>query len=64
MGYKLSPISVRFIPRDVTNGPDPIKDLYNMYSGKEEEVSRIVELGDMDLDFSLKDGPADPFLEL
>jgi len=35
-----------------------------MYSEEEEEEPRIVELGDMDLDFGLEDGPVDPFLEL
>jgi len=37
------------------NHPDSIEDLYNMYLGKEEEVPRIVEVGDTDFDFGLKD---------
>ena len=49
---------------DVMNCLDPIEDLYNMYSGKEEKVPRIVELEDMNLDFGLENGPVDPFLEL
>ena len=48
----------------VSHYTDPIEDLYNMYSEEEEEEPRIVELGDMDLDFGLEDGPVDPFLEL
>jgi len=46
------------------NHPDPIKDLYDMYSGEEGEEPRIVELGDMDMDFGLEDRPVDLFLEL
>jgi len=42
---------------------DPIEELYDMYL-EEEDSLRIVELGDMDLDFSLKNRPVDPFLEL
>jgi len=42
---------------------DPIKELYNLYS-EEKDSPRIVELGDTDLDFSLADGPVDPYLEL
>ena len=42
---------------------DPIKELYNLYS-EEEDSPRIIELGNADLDFGLKGGPADPDLEL
>jgi len=46
------------------NHPDPIEDLYDMYSGKEKEVSRIVEVENTDLDFGLEDRLADLFLKL
>jgi len=47
------------------NRLDPIKELYNIYS-EEENTLRIVELTDnqMDLDLELRDGPANPYLEL
>ena len=45
----------------VTNRLDPIEELYNMYSEKEDTL-RIVELGDDELDFvSDVKGPADPY---
>jgi len=49
----------------VINCLDPIKDLYNMYSG-EEEAPRAVEVTDedLDLDSELRYGPADPYSEL
>jgi len=48
------------------NCPDPIEDLYNMYSGKEEETSRIVEVTneDLDLESELREGLVNPYLEL
>ena len=46
------------------NCPDPIEELYEIYS-EEEDTPRIVELGeDMDMDLGLEDRPMDPYLEL
>jgi len=44
---------------------DPIEELYNMYS-EEEESPWITEVVDdrLDRDLDLKDGLADPYLEL
>jgi len=49
----------------VINCPDPIEELYDMYS-EEEDTLRIVELEDdgLGLDLDLEDGPANPFLVL
>ena len=45
------------------NWLDPIKELYNMYS-EEEDILRIVEVEDDDLDFILDiEGPADPYTD-
>ena len=50
---------------NVMNYLDPIKDLYDIYSG-EEEVPQIVEIveKDLDLDSVLGDRPADLYLYL
>jgi len=47
------------------NCPDPIEELYNMYSEK-KETPKIVELMNdhLDLDLDLRDRLADPYLEL
>ena len=46
------------------NQLDPIEELYNMYSEK-EDTPRIVELVDDELDFvSDAEGPADPYMDL
>jgi len=42
---------------------DPIEKLYNLYL-EEEDSPRIIELGDMDLDFGLKNRLVDLYLEL
>jgi len=48
----------------VMNRPDPIEELYNMYSEGEDPL-RIVELKDDDLDFVLDiEGPASPYMDL
>ena len=48
----------------VMNRLDPIKELYNMYSEKEDTL-RIVELGDNRLDLVLDiEGPANPYMDL
>jgi len=46
------------------NQPDPIKELYDMYS--EENTSRIVEVEEdrLGMDSDLEDGLADPYLKL
>ena len=49
---------------NVMNQLDPIEELYDMYSEK-EDTPRIVELGDNGLDFvSDIEGPADPYMDL
>ena len=49
---------------NVMNRLDPIKELYDMYSEK-EDTPRIVELGDDELDLvSDVEGPADPYMDL
>ena len=46
------------------NWLDPIEELYDMYSEKEDTL-RIVEVGDDDLDFVLDiEGLADPYIDL
>jgi len=46
------------------NHLDPIEELYNMYSEK-EDTPRIVELKDNDLDFvSNIEGPANLYMDL
>jgi len=46
------------------NQLDPIEELYNMYSEK-EDTPRIVELVDDELDFvSDAEGPVDPYIDL
>jgi len=46
------------------NRLDPIEELYDMYS-EEEDIPRIVELGDDGLDGVLDiEGPADPYMDL
>jgi len=45
------------------NRLDPIEELYNMYSEK-EDTPRIVADNGMDFDSDLKDGLANPYLEL
>jgi len=47
------------------NALNPIKKLYDLYSD-EETSPHIVEVLDniLDLDSDLRDGPADPYLEL
>jgi len=46
------------------NRPDPIEELYEIYS-EEEDTPRIVEIEDDRLDFlSDVDGPADPYMDL
>jgi len=50
--------------RLVMNRLDPIEELYDMYSEK-EDTPRIVELGDDGLDFvSDIEGLADPYMDL
>ena len=46
------------------NQLNPIEELYDMYS-EEEDISRIVELGDDGLDWVLNiKGLADPYMDL
>ena len=46
------------------NQLDPIEELYNMYSEK-EDTPRIAEVGNDNLDFDLDiEGPADPYMDL
>jgi len=48
----------------VMNRLDPIEELYNMYSEK-ENTPRIEEVRDDDLDFVLDiEGPANPYMDL
>ena len=48
----------------VINRLDPIEELYDMYSEK-EDTPRIVEVADDGLDFdSDVEGPADPYIDL
>jgi len=48
----------------VMNQLDPIEELYDMYSEK-EDTPRIVELKNDRLDFvSDVEGPADPYMDL
>ena len=48
----------------VMNQLDPIEELYDMYSEKEDTL-RIVELEDNGLDFvSDIEGPANPYMDL
>jgi len=48
----------------VMNQLDPIEELYDMYSEK-EDTPRIVELKNDRLDFVLDvEGPADPYMDL
>ena len=48
----------------VMNRLDPIEELYDMYSEK-EDTPRIVELGDDGLDWvSDIKGPANPYMDL
>ena len=46
------------------NALDPIKELYNLYSDKEETpwITEIVDEG-LGLESDLEDGLADPYLE-
>jgi len=46
------------------NRLDPIEELYDMYS-EEEDILRIVELGDDGLDLVPDiEGPANPYMDL
>jgi len=52
------------VNQTVMNQLDPIKELYDMYSEKENTL-KIVEVGDNDLDFVLDiEGLANPYIDL
>jgi len=56
-------LGTRNLERDIIKQLDPIEELNDLYL-EEEDSSRIVELGNTDLDFGFKDREVDPNFEL